>query len=202
MKGNPPRKSDHSYGDAIIWETLLKEGKNDNLVLITKDGDFAEIHKGKPAISQFLFVEWRIKTKKKKRVVLYKSLAEFVNSFNKKETIKKEIVQKENDSSVPIITKRLSYEIQGSTGPTGPFEIHTASGYPSSILTGININNSPTLSNPKYDSATMNPSILGVSGYGSSIYTSKHLCTMCQNPLPEQVLVGPIFCPVCGTFNY
>lgn len=89
MKGNPPRKNDHSYGDALIWETLLKEGANDDLVLITKDGDFIEKHKGKPKINQFLFVEWRIKTKKKKKVILYKSLAEFVNTFTKKEILKR-----------------------------------------------------------------------------------------------------------------
>ncbi len=115
MKGNPPRKNDHSYGDALIWETLLKEGANDDLVLITKDGDFIEKHKGKPKINQFLFVEWRIKTKKKKKVILYKSLAEFVNTFTKKEILKKEIIEKENSSVFNAsITKSLSYNTQGT----------------------------------------------------------------------------------------
>lgn len=93
MKGNPPRKSDHSYGDAIIWETLLEKGKNDDPSIISKDSDFMEKHKGEYELNSFLSVEWRIKTKKKKHVKLYKSLAEFVNKFNKKQTIKKEVVE-------------------------------------------------------------------------------------------------------------
>jgi hypothetical protein len=95
MKGNPPRKSDHSYGDAIIWETLLAKGLGDNLVIISRDSDFMEKYKGEQVLNSFLAVEWRIKTKKKNIVKLYKSLAEFINSFNKKKPIKEKIVEKE-----------------------------------------------------------------------------------------------------------
>ena len=100
MKGNPPRKSDYSYGDAIIWETLLESCVNDNLVIISKDGDFIEKNKGKSVLNNFLANEWRIKTKRKKRAKLFKSLAEFVNDFNKEQTIKKEVVEKEKKEGI------------------------------------------------------------------------------------------------------
>ncbi len=95
MKGNPPRKTDHSYGDAITWETLLENGTKDDLLMVSKDGDFIENSKGQPALNHFLYVEWRIKSKKKKKADLFTSLAECVNHINKKKTFKKEIVEKE-----------------------------------------------------------------------------------------------------------
>lgn len=97
MRGNPPRKNNNSYGDAIIWESLLEYGSKDNLAIISKDSDFIENHAGKEVLKDFLTVEWRIKSKKKKRATLYKSLAEFVNHFSKKNTIKKEVVEFEKE---------------------------------------------------------------------------------------------------------
>ncbi|MFA6397973.1 MAG: PIN domain-containing protein [Candidatus Paceibacterota bacterium] len=206
MKGNPPRKNDHSYGDAIIWETLLKEGENDDLVLITKDSDYIEIFKGKPIINHFLFVEWRVKTKKKKRVVLYKSLAEFVNNLTKKQIIKKEIVQQENSLIFsPIITKGLSYEIQGPTGPTGPrgtFDITTVSGHPSSIIGITTLNNNPTLINPEYNNLIANSGILRIPTQ-DTISLNNRKCIVCGNELPYNGLsISPVYCTICGTFNH
>jgi predicted RNA-binding Zn-ribbon protein involved in translation (DUF1610 family) len=97
MKGNPPRKSDHSYGDAITWEALLANATNDNLAIVTKDSDYMEISKGEQILNTYLYVEWRIKTKKKKTVKLYRSLAEFVNTLEDKKAIKEEIVEKEKE---------------------------------------------------------------------------------------------------------
>lgn len=95
MKGNPPRKSDYSYGDSIIWETLLGKAQEDDLCIITRDGDFTDKRQGSSVVNHFLFVEWRIKTKKKKNLTLYKSLAEAINSVSKKKIIKKKIIDKE-----------------------------------------------------------------------------------------------------------
>lgn len=172
--------------------------------MITKDSDFIEIHKNKPIINHFLYVEWRIKTKKKKKVILYKSLAEFVNTFNKKEVIKKEIVQKEKNLSYDnLITKGLSYEITSPTGPTrssDPFKIHDVSGYQSSIIAETCLNNNPTLVNPQYDDTISDSSIWGISARGASVYGIRR-CTNCKNELPVSLLISPMFCPACGTFN-
>ncbi len=113
MKGNPPRKNDHSYGDAIIWETLLENGISDNLAIISKDGDFIEKYKGESVLNNFLAIEWRIKTKKKKRARLYKSLAEFVNDFSDKQIIKKEVVDKEKSlyPDIPTISGTYSRNV-------------------------------------------------------------------------------------------
>jgi hypothetical protein len=98
MKGNPPRKNNNSYGDAIAWETLLGKGGNDDLVVVTRDGDYAESYKGELVISKFLTEDWKQKTVGKNTLKLYRSLAEFVNTFENKTTISKEIVDQEKST--------------------------------------------------------------------------------------------------------
>lgn len=197
MKGNPPRKSDHSYGDAIIWETLLRESENDDLVLITKDGDFIEIHKGKPEINQFLFVEWKIKTKKKKKVKLYKSLAEFVNTFNKKEVIKKEIVQKENNSILnPSITKSLSYSIKRPVGSFDTVDSVSLNNY-SSVISLDQVTDNSALINQNI--IPSGGGIFGISTQQNSILLNSK-CNTCGDEIPNDTY--PSYCPRCGSFNY
>lgn len=95
MRGNPPRKSrdDHSYGDAIIWELLLRDAHKDRSVIITHDKDFICTQKDEQVLNPFLAREW--KEKKGHKIKLFISLGEFINFFEKKEVIKKEIVQEE-----------------------------------------------------------------------------------------------------------
>jgi predicted nuclease of predicted toxin-antitoxin system len=103
MKGNPPRKhkEDRSFGDAIVWESLLKEAERDNLAIITHDSDFISKQKGEEVLNSFLRKEWERKTKKK--IELFISLAKFINHFENKQIIKKEIVREEEKRSQAAI---------------------------------------------------------------------------------------------------
>ncbi len=128
LKGNPPRKTDHSYGDAIVWEVLLEEAVGESLTLISKDSDYTERQKGKKALNSFLKGEWAQKSTH--GISFYESLGEFINHFDKKETIKKEIVEEEKISSsngLPRVyygggTATGVYYGGGTVpmGPTGP----------------------------------------------------------------------------------
>ena len=40
LRGNPPRKKNSTFGDAIIWESILENCIDDDLVFISGDGDF------------------------------------------------------------------------------------------------------------------------------------------------------------------
>jgi len=93
LKGNPPKKNNFSYGDAIVWETLLVKATGDSLVIITQDSDFIEKKKGNQVLQTYLQKEWEGKSKKK--IELYVSLGEFMNKFEKKEVVKKEVVAEE-----------------------------------------------------------------------------------------------------------
>ncbi len=82
LRGNPPRKNNSSFGDAIIWETILSQYTDDDLVFISNDNDFgSEINKCK--IHELLDEEWKEKTNKK--LILYSTLGQFINKYKNKE---------------------------------------------------------------------------------------------------------------------
>ncbi len=91
LKGNPPGKN-KSFGDAIIWETLLEKFINQDLTIMTEDEDWYT-DKEKKSLNELLTIEWRRKTKKKLKFSV--SLASFINQFTGKTTIKKTVVQEE-----------------------------------------------------------------------------------------------------------
>jgi hypothetical protein len=94
IKGNPPRKGNRSFGDAIIWETILKYYSDKDLVLISGDGDFeTDFNNGE--INDFLLDEFH--QIKGKNVKLYKTLSEFINKITKKQTIAKTTVTEERE---------------------------------------------------------------------------------------------------------
>jgi len=95
LVGNPPRKKNSSFGDAIIWEILLKYYTDDDLTIISGDGDFSqEDQKNNHKINLFLEKEWNRKAIGKK-IKLYETLGGFINSFTKKGTIDEKIIQEE-----------------------------------------------------------------------------------------------------------
>jgi hypothetical protein len=111
LRGHPPRKNDGSLGDAIMWELLLARVR-DRLVVITKDTDFSEMRKGVISFNGFLEREWRA-TNRNKSIELYDSLGEFINAIEKREAVKKEVVQKEKSLDT---TPRLNAVVTYNTG--------------------------------------------------------------------------------------
>jgi hypothetical protein len=93
MRGNPPRKTNYSYGDAIVWETLLNSTTNDDLTLISSDSDFTEKQKGKLTLHSFLRQEWETQTKK--TITFYNTLGEFINEFEENDPIGEEVIEEE-----------------------------------------------------------------------------------------------------------
>ncbi|OGH94606.1 MAG: hypothetical protein A2538_00420 [Candidatus Magasanikbacteria bacterium RIFOXYD2_FULL_41_14] len=80
LRGNPPRKNNASFGDAIIWETIIQNFVDEDLFLISGDGDFeSDIKNGK--INELLMFEWSNKTENK--ITLYKELGSFINEKSK-----------------------------------------------------------------------------------------------------------------------
>lgn len=102
LRKNPPRKDNSSFGDAIIWETLLRNFPDQDMVIISGDGDFSsEIDKNQ--INPYLKKEWSEHSKKSIR--LFTNLGLFVNEQSgKKKPIKKETIQEENYLSSMVIS--------------------------------------------------------------------------------------------------
>jgi hypothetical protein len=73
--GNPPGKKG-SLGDAIIWETILKENNfNEDLYFVSKDGDFCSSLE-RTRIKDFLLKEFENQTEAK--IYFYNDLASFL----------------------------------------------------------------------------------------------------------------------------
>lgn len=96
LQGFPPRKDNRSFGDAIIWETLLEHCSDDDLTIISADGDYSSDEKPKK-IHSFLEAEWSDKTNGK-TVVLYDNLGKFINDISPKinKPISKELIEKDD----------------------------------------------------------------------------------------------------------
>ena len=78
--GNPPGK-DNKYGDAIIWEALLKNIPNgEDLYIISADSDYRSIIDEKK-INPFLEKEWN--AKKKSSIKFYTNLVDFLKEHVK-----------------------------------------------------------------------------------------------------------------------
>jgi hypothetical protein len=98
IKGNPPRKNDDSYGDAINWESILSISDLDfDLAIISSDPDYAEKDKGLRKINRFLKKEW--KANGGKSVVLHSYLGPFINTLKKEVVVAKEEIYQEIKSS-------------------------------------------------------------------------------------------------------
>jgi len=83
-RGNPPGKN-NSYGDAIVWETLLQSiNEGEDLHFITDDKDYYSPITSNEA-NQFLKQEWT--AKKKSQLLIYKRPSQFMAS-NFKDAIK------------------------------------------------------------------------------------------------------------------
>jgi hypothetical protein len=98
LRGHPPRKNDGSFGDAIAWELLL-QGVSDDLVVVTRDGDFAEKRRGTTWLRGFLEREWNAKNPQRS-IKLYVSLGEFINTLGNRKAVKEEVVQEEKSAGV------------------------------------------------------------------------------------------------------
>jgi hypothetical protein len=91
--GNPPGKNG-SYGDAVIWESLLKAFPNkENLFFVGFDNDFNSKLNDKE-FSPFLLAEWR--SKKKSDIRPFKNLGDFVKDQIPEIKKSDEILEKEN----------------------------------------------------------------------------------------------------------
>jgi len=109
LKGNPPGKRQGPIGDEIEWEILINLCSDDELIIITNDGDWKHPDKLKNELHPFLIREWKAKTKKK--IKLYSTLGEFINKHTKKK-IAKDTIEKERKT-----TERVnSYISQADTG--------------------------------------------------------------------------------------
>lgn len=114
LKGNPPRKNDHSFGDAINWECFLENFADDELVIISGDGDFESFsHKGK--IDDFLKHEWEECSDQP--LSFYTTLGEFINAAYKEDVVEEEEIEIEEEIGQELkVAKGIDYAVESDEG--------------------------------------------------------------------------------------
>lgn len=178
LRGNPPRKGNHSFGDAIIWETILKHFNEDDLKIISGDGDF-ESDSGNGEINEFLFDEFY--SVNKKNIQLYKNLSEFINSVTKKQTITKKIISEEKKvNNISQIRNIISFP---------EFENNSIVLSGQSMVTNQFTNNSSILKQDAY------------SWLSPTTVTVRKTCQICGKTYNDKSLVFSMtnICPDCDT---
>ena len=95
LRGNPPGKRQDPLGDEIAWEVLFSFCLDNDLTIIAADKDWKNPQNQKE-IHPFLKREWGSKSEKK--IEVFDSLGEFINSVTGKNTISKEEIREEKQS--------------------------------------------------------------------------------------------------------
>jgi len=170
LKGNPPGKK-NSYGDAIIWESILDRWTNENLAIVTNDGDWLEKY-DKKSLNRFLFQEWQEKAKK--RIKVYSSLGKFINNFKKKPIIKKKTIKREEKLGIMANIVQAGISIKDTASTMGGL---ASSAY---ITPGFGISVSPSTTFDQAISTRYFPESTGLRSIGPRISLKKE-CPICKS---------------------
>ncbi|MEP7167589.1 MAG: PIN domain-containing protein [Candidatus Woesebacteria bacterium] len=90
LKCNPPGKKENPLGDEIVWELLLQKCSNDDLVIISHDGDFSYTDEQETVLHPLLQKEWNERAPTKK-VTVFSSIATFIESIAPSKVTKKDV---------------------------------------------------------------------------------------------------------------
>ncbi len=206
-KDLPPKKNElnSKFGDAIIWETLKDNIRNEDLVVVSRDSDFSEKIQNK-TISKILANEWKKHTKKK--ITLFPTLAGFVNTLYKEDPVSKDTVHRETVTSsvftVPVYTAKnnatfFTTNELGMTGTALNINTGTTQFYSPNLstteagvfFTGANaraLTGSDILANTLKTSSGIEPA-----------YSTSLMCSICHKRYtPGLNLIGINICTECS----
>lgn len=220
-KGLPPQKTkpEFRFGDSIIWETL-KNSLKDDLVIITKDGDFFQ-NTEKTEINKILQQEWEEATGKK--VSGYSSLAEFINAVDNTNPVSEELINEEVQQNslenfvytVPVVSfinasinpgHTTSWTTATPAAISNSWEAVNFNKYQTSLTSdfqGLNISSTPIFINPVGIGTTENlyEGQLGATNvFINGIYNNPGITTVTGGgmPLNTSRVYEILSCKVCG----
>lgn len=138
LRGSPPRKGNESFGDAIIWETILINCTTDDCVIISSDGDFASrLVSSQGDIHEILEREWTEHSSHS--IELYTTLGKFINDNlpSNEKPIPNASIEQEKEFSSTSYAGGASLPIQDTIGS----HLYALHDFGSSVATvGITVN--------------------------------------------------------------
>lgn len=192
LRGNPPRKDNKSFGDAIIWETILELCTRKDTILISGDGDFASEIKS-DELNEFLKNEWESKSDKSLR--LYTDLSTFINDYSPgKKPISEEDVVEEKSGLLQSVYDGPLYDI--SPAPQG-----LLMGGLSSRMSALGVMYKCSCCGADLDIGTDDP-FIGRCANCSNRLTQAHSCSKCgrhfhRDLLPTEYFSSSSKCDEC-----
>jgi len=137
LLGCPPRKrNDTSMGDAVNWEWVVHcaHAKKADVVVVSRDTDYGITYDGKSYINDHLAQEFKDRTSRKRKIVLYDRLSQALKEFTVAvtpeeeseekammtaiESLDYEAIMKELTELVSIVKKQEPPMIPEQTKPT------------------------------------------------------------------------------------
>lgn len=187
LKGNPPRKNknDESFGDAIIWETILDSYINDDLSIITNDNDwFNCFNKSKRLeLNDLLKQEW--KNKSRNKIIIYKNLGQFVSGYEPKEKkVKREVLIEEE--------RVASINTSVFTGISRDY-INMNQLSPSGLIHSVDLINPAVVAMPTGHDINLSEAI-NISANSAFAFA----CPKCYHPYSSMAITGQQECSHCG----
>jgi len=169
VMGNPPGKRVDPVGDEIVWELILNAFTNQDLAIISSDGDWGDklnkfLHESK--LNRFLKYEWKQRTQKK--IILYATLAEFMKKEGRISVSKEEIEAERRQSNV------LSDFMVTAT---------------SSMISPESLARVYQLGSAQVGTLT--------TATGSYLPFAIHNCSFCGNPLSDSIYYNNLGNPIC-----
>ncbi len=197
LKGYPPGKGDHGddnskthIGDYLIWEIILENCIDDDLIIVTQDGDWPD-PKEPDKLNSFLKEEWNFRTKNE--VKLVKSIPEFLNLYREEsKKISKEEIEKEKE---PSGTQGFPYSLPVTYGTL-------SSNVSTSPITFTTVQPGTIVS---YGMASLSPSV-SVSTIpwkvGSTVTTTSTSSSLSPSTSLNLTSINYYICKKCGHSEY
>lgn len=180
-KRYPPGKNNDPLGDQLVWEMVLKNCIDDDLIIVSDDGDWQDLtEKDEPKIHPYLQEEWDRKSIGKK-IELVKNIGELIKIFKKEYKKPKEEIEKEEKG--PMGNQGFPYTFPVTFGGITP----SAS---ASLPIGY-----ATMSPSPFASASPSASYVGAASLVSlSGINTEHWCSRCGAYISSTAN----FCSQCG----
>lgn len=173
LKSFPPGKISDPLGDQLVWELLLSNCTDDDLIIVSADGDWKDLtDPGSCNINPVLLKEWKDKENTNK-IELVDNLWGFIEKFNK--DYKKPQEEVEKDKGITEVP------------------------YPSPLWSAYGpVAGTSTIVEPIDLSSAVSPSF--ISGASGSVVTHTLTTTSCSR-CGFIISFRPSFCPSCGFYN-
>lgn len=189
IKRYPPGKSNDPLGDQLVWETILKNCTDDNLIIVSDDGDWQDLtDKDEPKIHPYLLEEWYSKNSGKK-IELLKNIGDLIKIFKKEYKKPKEEVEKEQKE--PMSNQGFPYTFPLTIGGLTPsMSASIPVGYatiPPGTFVSLGNSVSPSMSISPVGGTTL--SSINLAGINTTSW-----CSKCNS----YISVTDNFCSKCG----